>query len=273
MQQRRWIRHLLVTLTTVTYWCSTIVAIVLGCIGRVDQKWLAQNANWATPAYQFLTAAAPIFLPMAVILVAITSTVRLHLVPSRIDLAIKKLLDDFRTRALPVDDPQVTHRVTLFKHCRMHLPLIWRGHLPWSGCLVPYERAGEFTLSTRTHFFAPKNNPDNAEGFAGIVFRNNRCEYRTNLPQLVVTSGGATRKRYADASGVDDKWVRRRMRKGYVFPRCFWGIPVEGEGSKLWGVLVIDSRAAVLPDADQLKELFKPLGGCLSKLLGKRSKS
>lgn len=273
MQQRRWLRKLFIALTSFTYWSSTVVSIVLAAIGRVDKSWLAQRADWALSSYDFLTAAVPMFLPLAVILLAVTSQIRQHLLPSRIDLAIKKLLDDFRIRALPADDPQVTHRVTLFKHCRMHFPLIRHWHLPWSGCLVPYERAGEFTLNTKTIFFAPKNWPDDARGFAGTVFKNNRCEYLSELPTLTHESSALARRRYADATGVDDKWVRRRMRKNYVFPQCFWGIPVEVEGSRIWGVLVIDSRAPELPEVDQLKELFKPLGGCLSKLLGKPTKS
>jgi len=53
----------------------------------------------------------PLALPIAVILVAVTSQTRQHLLPSRIDLAVKKLLDDFRTLALPADDPQVIPQV------------------------------------------------------------------------------------------------------------------------------------------------------------------
>jgi hypothetical protein len=230
MQQRRWLRKFLIALTGFTYWSSTVVSIVLAAIGRVDKSWLTQHADWTLSSYEFLTAAAPVFLPLAVILLAITSQMRQHLLPSRIDLAIKKLLDDFRIRALPVDDPQVTHRVTLFKHCRMHFPLLWHCHLPWSGCLVPYERAGEFTLKTRTIFFAPKNTPDDAQGFAGTVFKNNRCEYLSKLPALVQTSGGIARRKYSNATGVDDKWIRQRMRTNYKFPQCFWGIPVELTG-------------------------------------------
>ena len=272
MQQSRWLRWILLLVTAVVYWTATVVSIVLGCIGRVDKTWLVAHHPWTMPAYDFLSAAAPAFLPIAVILLALSGLIRQHLVPSRIDLAIKKLLDDFRARAFPVDDPQVTHRVTLFKHCRMHLPMLWYWHLPWSGCLLPYERAGEFTLKSRTFFFAPKDDPDNAQGFAGTVFKNKRCEYVSKLPALVRESGTSTRRRYAEATGVDDAWIRARLRRNYVFPRCMWGIPVEVDGSRIWGVLVIDSRAPELPEVDQLKEIFKPLGGCLSKLLGKPTK-
>jgi hypothetical protein len=105
-----------------------------------------------------------------------------------------------------------------------------------------------------------------------MVFRNNRCEYISKLPPLVATSGTSTRKRYADATGVRDRWVRRRQRRDYLFPRSFWGIPVEADG-RMWGVLVIDSRDAELSDVDKIKELFNPLGACLSKLLAIPSKS
>jgi hypothetical protein len=82
-------------------------------------------------------------------------------------------------------------------------------------------------------------------------------------------SAALTRRRYADATSLNDKWIRKRLGKNYVFPQCFWGIPIEAEESKIWGVIVIDSRAVELPEVDQIKELFKPFGGCLSKLLGK----
>jgi hypothetical protein len=269
MRKRRWYRRLVWILASITYWLALVLSITVAAVLRADKAWISSFLPWLSPFFGWLTNTAPVTFPISTVAVAVAATIKSRILPSKVDAAIKTLLDDFRARAFPVDDPAVTHRVTLFRHRRWRSRLLLRLCLPWTGCLVPYERAGEFKLSSSTYFLAPKNDPDRSEGFAGRVFKNNRCEYIAGLPELDARTAKGIRKQYADDTGTPSAWIDKRMRKNYIFPRSFWGIPVEVEGGIIWGVFLIDSRASELAGKDQLKEIYNPLGAVLSKLLAK----
>jgi len=254
MRRRRWYRRLAWIAATVIYWFALVLSITIAGVLRADKARVLAWLPWLSPIFQWLTDTAPITFPFSTIAVAICASIRGHILPSRIDAAIKTLLDDFRSRAFPVDDAAVTHRVTLFRHHRWRWRLLLRFCAPWTGCLVPYERAGEFTLKSWACFLAPKSDPDRAEGFAGRVFKNNRCEYISDLPPLDLKTAKGVRKQYADDTGTPAAWIEKRLKKNYIFPRSFWGIPVEAEGGIIWGVFLIYSRAPDLAGKDKFKE-------------------
>lgn len=249
------------------YWCLVAVTLAVGGILKTDPAWIAKNALWLKPAFEWVVGTSPIVLPGATMAVAFMSSVRCRIVPVKIDSAVKALLDEFRRRALPENDAELTHRVTLFRHHSWYTPLLFRGEKPWAGCLVPYERAGEYALSSGACFLASKDKPEKSEGFAGLVFKNRRCEYISSLPNLNQRGIKATIKKYAQETCMSVEKINQMIKQSYSFPESFWGTPVEVDG-KLWGVLVIDSHAAQLPDG--LKEAFNPVGSCLGKLLSTR---
>lgn len=216
---------------------------------------------------------SPVVLPISTLGVAILSHFLKYRGSNRVDAAIKRLLDDFRKTAFPQSDPEMAHRVTLFKHSRLHISIrsltSWTTCSPLSGWLVPYERSGEYTLKTRVAFLAPKDEPDQAEGVVGLVFNTKQCEYISKLPGVLMSSSDSIKQKYAEETCVSRQALERKLRtrRKVGLPKSYWGSPIEVDG-EIWGVFLIDSRTTELPS--NLKEIFVPYGQCISKLLSKR---
>lgn len=210
-------------------------------------------------------------LPICTLAVGFLGWVRPKLGHRWVDEAVKGLLDNFRLSAFPLEDPEIEHRVTLFRHEQWHFS--WARLLkfrnPAAGWLIPYERAGDFSLRSSTIFFAPKEEPDRCEGFAGKVFRNKNCEYLYGLPKIDDKAPDEDVTDYVRETNSPEEWVRQRVVKGKSLPRSFWGFHIEVDGS-VWGVLLVDSRSERLQGKDELKEQFLPVGLCLSKILSRR---
>jgi len=186
--------------------------------------------------------------------------------PKNVDRAVKSLLDGFHSAAFPTDDSNIDHRVTIFRYKSIPLSNIWYGKKPWGGWLIPYERSGQFSRKSRARFYAPKDRPNRAEGFASKVFTSGNCEYLPNLVNPATSPKNAAH--YARQTGVPLVWVNSRVKKGDPMPRCLWGTPIEVNG-QTWGVIIVDSVKTSLSGSDELKKSFGNTGICLSHLLNK----
>lgn len=84
---------------------------------------------------------------------------------------------DFRDRAFESPENPYANRVTLFRHqswCFKWAALgkmLKEGKCIWNGWLVPVERSGDMPQNPRVAFYAPRDWPKMAEGFAGTVFK------------------------------------------------------------------------------------------------------
>lgn len=127
------------------------------------------------------------------------------------------------------------HRVTLFRH-KEHAFV--RRRWPWNGWLVPELRSGATTQNPSRCFKASSDNPDHAEGIAGMAWVSDADVYVHSLP--IVSNGQASDtdiEAYAAATGMSAAAIREMKPKG----RSFYGIRVEGSGGERWGVIVVDS--------------------------------
>lgn len=272
MRKRRILNRVILPCIRVLYGVALVFSILVGALLKSDEKWIKINFPDWSASYDLVANTAAISLPIATVLVASMGWLSKLPPPTQTDKAIKRLLDDFRKRAFPPDDPEVMHRVTLFRHHPWHYRLLFRGILKWCGCLVPYERCGEFMLVSDTCFLAPKDTPDRCEGVAGQILKDRKNVYIPNLPDVTRTSSKKAKEKYAGATFQSLRRLEKRLKKGQrmnqPIQRSFWGTPVEIDGA-LWGVFLVDSRASVLPDSD-LKETYRHLGACLQTLLSKK---
>lgn len=187
---------------------------------------------------------------------------------------IHSLLDDFRNTVFDDSPEQHLHRVTLFQHKRFYFLSIFnkpvkRLRNPWSGWLVPIERSGNVTRNIRVLFWAPLDDPDKAEGFAGDVWKRRKCLYVSSLSDLSERPNEKNIKKYADRTKSDINYIRTRVKEGKLFALSYWGIHVEVDGEP-WGVIVIDSRNQEIAKSDQIRQIFEPFGKCLCHLLKKQ---
>lgn len=177
---------------------------------------------------------------------------------------IHKLLEEMRTKCYPEITADHHHRVTLFQHRRW----CWRSIFqkdPFGGWLVPVERSGNTTRNPKIYFYAPSNDPDKARGFAGMVWANQGALKLERLPELSNGSKDAHFKTYAEKTAWLEPELRAKVDRGKILARSYWGTVVRRKG-RVWGVVLIDSRDAELPDGD-IGESFKPIGICINKLL------
>lgn len=236
---------------------------------KADQQWLNLNIPLIVAPVEFIANTAFLTLPICTIASALAGARKRNKALDGIERTVKSLLNDFRRSAFPEDDPEVDHQITLFRHRKWGWKRcnILKGQMPWHGWLVPFERSGEFGQDSKTRFYAPMHNPEKIEGFAGKIFRNKNCEYIPDLPDLNSTNTGKkNRVRYANATNVSISWVNKRIQSKQRFARSFWGVHVEVDG-KIWGVLLIDSKASNLKGKNELKTEFRSTGLALNTLL------
>lgn len=268
MRERRLCKWFIKWIARFVYWSSMAYTLFMGVFFQSQGKNFIPD--WISQWEEALTNTALYLLPSATVLVAFSGWILSRISPAKIDNAVKGLLDDFRVNAFPDEDPEIDHRVTIFKYCKWHPYLLMRFQM-WGGCLVPYERSGEFHLNSRICFLSPKNAPDKCEGVAGMVFKTRQCQYISKLPEIGSKKKGKNIiKKYADQTNVEVSWVNERIKNNQNhFSRSFWGFPIEVNGN-LWGVFLVDSRAEELSGKEELKQHYKQVGLCLSNLLSKK---
>jgi len=248
------------------YWVCLLLTVVSGAVLRMGSKIGEDHGFLVGLLYETITANVFLTLPLATIAVALCGYQIRQFVPSSVQKGIKGLLDGFRRDFSVGGEDDLTHRVTLFRHVNFSWRVCRHLKWPWHGCLVPFERSGEYRLKSSTVLVASKNNPDRAEGFAGKVFKKRQCDAINNLPGLSKDSSFPTIERYADDTNISADWIQNKIKNGFILPRSFWGIPVEKEG-RIWGVLLIDSRNESLMSSKILKQKYRPYGACLGNLL------
>jgi hypothetical protein len=188
-----------------------------------------------------------------------------YLGSTRVWEEIHAILDEFQKTALPHSSAKHRHRVTLFKHVTWTFKIkallqIFQGRYPWQGWLIPVDRSGDTSQNPDSLFFAPKNSPDHAMGFAGKVWKERSCQYISNLPE--VTRSFAEKKAHKELGlyceqSYSDKWeIKKRILSGKAYARSFWGFAIELSDGTLWGVVVIDSVDSALLGQEEIKEIY-----------------
>lgn len=282
MRKNRGLGKFLDWISPWAWWTCTILGAGVIAFAKLPEiktsAWWTSPLNWSR---EFSMAHKDWLVPALAAALAIFSQIIKRRGQSRVDAVIKNLLNNFRDSAFPKQDDYVIHRVTLFQHRRYYwgwccLGVLWnafftkhsRWRWPCSGWLVPYERAGEYHLESPTYFYAPKNDPLNAEGFAGLLLRSRLAKTITELPLISLNSQLNDKKRYSEAAFVSLEFVEKKLLAGRPLPRSFWGTYIDVDG-KIWGVMVVDSRSDTLPKT--LHRDFAPTAICLSQLLSRKS--
>lgn len=212
---------------------------------------LQQSAWWAVP---ILTLSLPIL-----------QGVKTWVGDPTVWETIHKLLEEMRTKAFPDVTADHHHRVTLFQHKRWCWKSLFEKDT-LGGWLVPVERSGNTTQNPTVFFYAPKDNPDAAQGVVGLVWASQGALSMQRLPELTGDSKEVHFSLYAEKTRCSEQHLRDKVARGKVLARSFWGTVVRRKGV-VWGVVLIDSRDSELPDEQEISETFKPIGVCINKLL------
>jgi hypothetical protein len=239
--------------------------------GKVPAEWIE--------AILWIKGSAGIVVPVAAFLTAFAASLKKIIGPKHIWDAVHTLLDDFREKAFSDSSFPHSNRVTLFKHQQLCFKLVaWKKMFSaekkpiWGGWLVPVDRSGDVTQNPKIAFSAPKDRPDLAEGFAGKIWTTNTELFVEGLPllerRLIGDPDGENKiLRYCKSSygSVDD--IKKRLLSNQWCPRSFWGIHLESENGKVWGVLLIDSHEANLRNRSEIAEQFRTLANTFKALL------
>ena len=181
--------------------------------------------------------------------------------------SVHGILNDFRDKVFPNQPAEHEHRVTLFRHYDSYFCLrTLLTRFPWSGCLVPVVRSGEVTQNPHVIFNAPPDTPNKSTGVAGLTWESRECQHISNLPDLDTTSAERRIHSYASKTKSSPANIAKKVKKGKILARSFYGIPVEVKG-KTWGVIILDSRNPQIPNAEGIKQLYRNLAIPLERLL------
>jgi hypothetical protein len=228
-------------------------------------------SKWAGTASAFLVWARDVgwwVLPVLAILSAFVQLTRARIGRALLWNHAQFLLDCLREEFFGVlkNDPEHFHRVTLYKHEWCVLAWKWK---PGGGWMIPVVRSGSSNKRNVALFRASLQDPDGAEGVAGVCWAQNRRVERPNLPDITVedVTEGQLRA-YAQQSFISFKSVSKQKVK--PTSRSISGVPISVKG-KRWGCVVFDSRDNSLIDLGRLdrspkcKILIKVLGSLLDK--------
>ena len=166
------------------------------------------------------------------------------------------------------------HRITLYRH---QLFCLWprrrggnwywpwgKGNHPWSGWLVPMVRAGPESAGT-TVFLA--SDGQRFDGVCGAAYFQQSATLEISaLPNITKESSDADITEYARRAFASEELVRRRLRRGQPCARYFLAHHVNVQYKK-WGILMIDTRAAVIPKPTVNQHRFKQIKDVLGHLL------
>ena len=86
------------------------------------------------------------------------------------------------------------------------------------------------------------DNPDRAEGVAGVTWATKRIIERYGLPDCAIGQPAQIEK-YSTEAFVSKGYVEQRLKAGKLLPKALLGIPVTVKG-KVWGCVILDSRRA-----------------------------
>lgn len=240
----------------------------------------ADATNWQAPSWvkesiSFVHHSGGSWLWVFAILAALATYVRKFFGPKEVWNAVHTLLDDFRNRAFEGQEDPYANRVTLFRHqAWCFKPAAWgkmltQGKWIWDGWLVPVERSGDMTQNPSVAFYAPRDRPNMAEGFAGTVFKRRITLDLQGLPALnsQMLAGDKILKSYCEQTNASVKEIKKRVEGDRMCGRSFWGLHLEKEDASIWGVLVIDSHQPNIRPKDEIYDEYKNLAKILGAML------
>lgn len=198
-------------------------------------KWLADTIV-LTKSWAWL------LIPAALSIAGLSYALRKKIGDPAVIQVVHELLTAYRNKVVSERGTGLEHhhRVTLFRHKEWaFVARRW----PWQGWLIPEIRSGETTRNPSCRFRASSEDPDRAEGVAGLAWVSDRDIEINDLPD--VSFPNATNEAvatYARNTGVTPELIRK-MRP---HARCFYAFRVH-LNNKLWGVIVIDSKNNSVP--------------------------
>lgn len=237
----------------------------------VALRWTPQTPlwSWFDWLFRWVQANGPGLVLVLALLTAV-SRLKRFLMPPVTARLIHEILTQHQKLLFPDDDElSHEHRVTLF----LKKNWVWRWRRwPWAGWLVPVERSGAMTRKSKTCFKAVANNPTKCEGIAGSTWmKQGRTVAIEDLPDLndpVEPAAEALIREYARKTLVSPEWVKKRLKKGGILARSYYGHPVELNGT-IVGVIVVDSRNPKTKTTKKYMHSYALMANLLSKVLEK----
>jgi hypothetical protein len=255
-----------------------VAALVSFAVAHDADAAKSQAPQWIKESISFLHNFGGSWLWAIAALGAFTTFSRKFIGPKEVWSAVHTLLNDFRDRAFESQEDPHANRVTLFRHQKWCLKstawfkMLTQGKWIWGGWLIPVERSGDMAQNPTVAFYAPMDYPNQAEGFAGIVFRRRVTLDLQELPalnsqMLKSNAGENTLKSYCESTNVSIKEIKKRLKRNEMCGRCFWGLHLEKEDASIWGVLVIDSHQPNIRPKDEIYDEYKSLAKILDAML------
>jgi hypothetical protein len=236
-----------------------VACVLAGVLVKADLQGLDGLGLRIDQAH--LRELAQLLFPLLLIVVPALESLRRWMERKTLWPLVKDVLEEFRKQLCPREDLHRI-RVTLFKRSRWVFRIRFLKRPGW-GWLKIVERSGHTSQNSRTVFFAP-NDPDRAEGVAGLAWAWNTVVIREDLPDVKSGSPKESQWRnYAAGSNASVDLVKE-LRPG---SRSLCGIPVEVSG-RVWGVLVVDGRDPKLP-SDKIQQHYSIVAKFLSRILEK----
>lgn len=204
---------------------------------KAETSGMPAALKWAADIVQWTKGAAWFLVPSALLVAWLAFGVRRTLGDPAVIEVVHGLLTEYRNKVISDRSSgfEHHHRVTLFRH--KEWALVSR-KWPWHGWLIPEIRSGETTRNPSCRFRASSDNPDKAEGVAGLAWVSDRDIEITHLPDVSFPNATeAAVATYAENTGLDPATIRK-MRP---HARSFYATRVHVK-NKLWGVMVIDSK-------------------------------
>lgn len=251
---------------------ASIISGALAGFSSFITRWPPERfQDWRSNVLTFNKDNLWWIVPLFAALAGVAAFIKTHFGTTNSWKVVTALLEEYR-KAVFADrntlesDPDHFNRVTLYKHVKWRwMFCLW----PWSQWVVPVARTGHTTQTWRIpRFKAPTGDPDNAKGVAGHAFAANSIIAIDNLPDLKNSPGKKSIVKYGRMAFVDEKWVRKKLKKGSCSIRSMVGVPIEVKG-EIWGAIVVDSRHPIrIIDIEKLRgPEFTRMARLLSKLL------
>lgn len=228
---------------------------------KAETTGFPESLKFLASAIQWTKSWAWVLIPTALLLAAGFTWTRKKIGDPAVIDVVHTLLTEYRDKVISDRSTNFEHhhRVTLFRY--KEWALVWR-KWPWNGWLIPEIRSGEMTRNPSCRFRASSDNPEKAEGVAGMAWVCNRDIEITGLPDVSFPNASQDAvETYAGNTGLTATEIRRMK----PHARAFYAFRVHVKG-KLWGVIVIDSKSSTV-QSRAIEKQYDAIAPSLSVLL------
>lgn len=245
------------------YWPAAAATGLLGGVSKVTIASLKGHWDFVLPVVTYLQGKQ--WLSLITALVMASAAVMMKAIgPPWVKDAVKHVLDAMSDHGFGHEEgrERFYDRVTLFKYHKCCWR-VWAIGKPWGGFLIPYARSGHFFTRPSVVFRVPAN-CDYAQGVAGQAYVSGATLVVENLPDVSRKASPSAEdfKIYSVQTWVAADWLQKERSTA----RALLAMRVLVNG-KPWGAIVVDTRAATIPNQSHIIASYTLVAKVLGELL------